>query len=176
MNAASPVVVLALHLALLSSISFGGFPTVLPDVHDFATANGWLTDREFADLFAVSQVLPGPNMVLMMSLIGLKVGGITGAALSALATFGPPCALYYLAYRLWDRFRDMPWQRMIRRGLTPLTIGLVIAAGYVVARTSDVGWQSATITGVAVVLTLVTRLSPLWILVAGGAFGGLGLL
>src|SRR5262249_31387313 len=104
------------------------------------------------------------------------MGGIAGAALSALATFGPPCALYYLAYRLWDRFRDMPWQRMIRRGLTPLTIGLVIAAGYVVARTSDVGWQSATITGVAVVLTLVPRLSALWILVAGGAFGGLGLL
>ena len=65
---------LAAHLALLSSISFGGFPTVLPDVHNFVTANGWLTDRDFANFFAVSQVVPGPNMILMMSLIGLKVG------------------------------------------------------------------------------------------------------
>jgi chromate transporter len=55
---ASPA--LAAHLALLSSISFGGFPSVLPDVHDFITANGWVTDREFADFFAISRSCPGP--------------------------------------------------------------------------------------------------------------------
>jgi len=36
--------VLAAHLALLSSISFGGFPTVLPDVRNLVTVNGWVTD------------------------------------------------------------------------------------------------------------------------------------
>jgi chromate transport protein ChrA len=41
--------VLAAHPAVLSSISFGGFPTVLPDVHDFAVAKGWVTDQEFAN-------------------------------------------------------------------------------------------------------------------------------
>ena len=66
--------VLAAHLALLSSISFGGFPTVLPDVRNLVTANGWVTDREFADFFAISQVVPGPNMILMMSFVGLKLG------------------------------------------------------------------------------------------------------
>ena len=70
--------VLAAHLALLSSISFGGFPTVLPDVRSLVTANGWATDQEFANFFAISQVVPGPNMILMMSFVGLKVGGITG--------------------------------------------------------------------------------------------------
>ncbi len=176
MNATSPSVLLAVHLAMLSSISFGGFPTVLPDVHDLVTANGWLTDREFADFFAVSQTVPGPNMILMMSLIGLKVGGIAGAIGGALATFGPPCVIYYLSYRLWDRFRDMPWQRIIRRGLMPLTVGLVIAGGYVMARAGAVGWQSVAITTATVALTLLTRLNPLWILAAGGTFGALGLL
>jgi chromate transporter len=165
---------LAAHLALLSSISFGGFPTVLPDVHNLVTANGWVTDREFADFFAVSQVMPGPNMILMMSLIGLKVGGISGAILSALATFGPPCLIYYTAYRLWDRFRDRPWQQIVRRGLTPLTIGLVIAGGYVMARAADIGWQSALVTAAAIGVMLGTRLNPLWILAAGGVLGGLG--
>ena len=114
MNSSSASLVLAAHLAVLSSISFGGFPTVLPDVHDFVVARGWVTDKEFANFFAVSQVMPGPNMILMMSFLGLKVGGIPGAIASALATFGPPCAMYYLSYRLWDRFRDMPWQRIVR--------------------------------------------------------------
>ena len=176
MNSSSATLALAAHLAVLSSISFGGFPTVLPDVHNFVVASGWVTDREFANFFAVSQVVPGPNMILMMSLIGLKVGGIAGAIAAALATFGPPCAMYYVSYRLWDRFRDMPWQRIVRRALAPLTIGLVIAGGYVMARTGDVGWPSVAITAAAVALMLRTRLSPLWILMAGGASGALGLL
>src|SRR5437667_9339626 len=176
MNSSSAALALAAHLAVLSSISFGGFPTVLPDVHDFAVAKGWVTDHEFANFFAVSQVMPGPNMILMMSFLGLKVGGIPGAIASALATFGPPCAMYYLSYRLWDRFRNMPWQRIVRRGLAPLTIGLVIAGGYVMARAADTGWPSALVTAAAVGLMLGTRLSPLWMLIAGGALGGLGLL
>jgi len=176
MSSSASSLVLAAHLAVLSSISFGGFPTVLPDVHNFVAANGWVTDREFANLFAVSQVVPGPNMILMMSFIGLKVGGIAGAIASAIATFGPPCAMYYVSYRLWDRFRDMPWQRIVRRALAPLTIGLVIAGGYVMARTGDVGWPSIAITAAAVALMLRTRINPLWILMAGGAFGALGLL
>ena len=176
MNSPSASVALAAHLALLSSISFGGFPSVLPDVHNFVTANGWVTDREFANFFAVSQVMPGPNMILMMSFIGLKVGGIPGAMASAFATFGPPCLMYYTAYRMWDRFRDRPWQQILRRGLAPLTIGLVIAGGYVMARAADTGWQSGLVTAAAVGLLLATRLSPLWILIAGGAAGGLGLL
>jgi chromate transporter len=174
----SPSASLALvaHLALLSSISFGGFPSVLPDVHNFVTANGWVTDREFADFFAISQVVPGPNMILMMSFVGLKVGGIPGAIASALATFGPPCLIYYAAYRLWNRFRDRPWQQIVRRGLAPLTIGLVIAGGYVMARAGDLGWQGALVTAAAIGVMLGTRLNPLWILAAGGALGGLGLL
>ena len=46
-------------------------------------------------------------MILMMGLAGLKVCGIPGAV-AVLATFGPPCLMYYTAYRLWDRFRDAP--------------------------------------------------------------------
>jgi chromate transporter len=176
MNSPSASVALAAHLALLSSISFGGFPSVLPDVHNLVTANGWVTDREFADFFAISQVVPGPNMILMMSFIGLKLGGIAGAIASALATFGPPCLIYYTAYRLWDRFRDRPWQQMVRRGLAPLTIGLVIAGGYVMARAGDVGWQGALVTAAAVGLMLGTRLNPLWILTIGGILGGLDLM
>ena len=76
-----------------------------------------MTDQEFANFFAISQVVPGPNMILMMSFVGLKVGGIPGAILSALATFGPPCLMYYSSYRLWDRFRDRPWQQIVRPAL-----------------------------------------------------------
>jgi chromate transporter len=167
---------LAAHLVILSSLSFGGFPTVLPDVHALVVTRGWATDQEFADFFAVSQLTPGPNMILMMSFVGLKVGGIPGAIASALATFGPPCIFYYFSYQLWERLRDRPWQRLIRRALAPLTIGLVIAGGYIMASSAVLGWRSVAVTAAAAALTLGSRLNPLWIMALGGALGGLGLL
>ncbi len=44
------------------------------------------------------------------------------------------------------------------------------------ARAADTGWPSAMVTGAAVGLMPATRLNPLWILMTGGALGGLGLL
>jgi chromate transporter len=169
--------VLSGHLALLSSISFGGIPSVLPDIRNFVvTAHGWLTDREFANCFAVAQAIPGPNMILMMSYIGWKVAGFPGAIASAFATFGPPCTMYYSGYRLWDRFREARWQRITRAGIAPLTIGLIIAGGTVMARTADANWQSAAVTGAAAGLLLATRVNPLWMIAAAGMLGGLGFL
>jgi chromate transporter len=165
------------HLALVSSISFGGFPTVLPDVHNFVVAtHGWVTDQEFANFYAIAQSIPGPNMILMMSFIGWKVWGFPGAVASAFATFGPPCTIYFASYRLWDRFRNAPWQRIVRLGLVPVVMGLVIASGMVMARAANTGWQAAALTIAAAAITLATRLNPMWMLLAGGALGGLGLL
>jgi chromate transporter len=177
MSCPSILIALIAHLAMVSSISFGGFPTVLPDVRNFVVAtHGWMTDDEFTNFFALAQAVPGPNMILMMSFVGWKVWGLPGAVASALATFGPPCAMYFAAYRLWDRFRDAPWQRIVRGGLLPVTVGLVIASGTVMARAADAEWQAAAVTAAAAVLMLRTRLNPLWMLLAGGALGGLGLL
>jgi chromate transporter len=177
MNEPPASVALTAHLALLSSISFGGFPTILPDVRNFVVAtHEWLTDQEFANCFAMAQAVPGPNMILMMSFIGWKVGGISGALAGALATFGPPCVMYFAAYRLWERFRAAPWQSIVRGGLVPVTFGLVIAGGTIMARAADTGWQAAALTVAAVVLMLRTRLNPLWMILAGGALGGFGVL
>ncbi len=177
MHGPSALFALILHLAVLSSLSFGGFPTVLPDVRNFVVAtNGWLTDQEFSNFFAMSQSIPGPNMILMMGFVGWKVWGIPGAIASAVATFAPPCTMYYVAYRLWDRFRDAPWQRVVRNGLVPVTTGLVVASGVVMARAADAEWQAAAVTVAAAVLMLRTRLNPFWMLLTAGALGGLGLL
>jgi chromate transporter len=134
MSDPSAPIALTAHLALVSSISFGGFPTVLPDVRNFVGTHGWMTNQEFANLFAMAQSTPRPNMILMMSFVGWKVWGFPGAVASAFATFGPPCTIYCATYRVWDRFRDAPWQRIVRLGLVPVVMGLVIASGIVMTR------------------------------------------
>jgi chromate transporter len=173
---AAPIALTA-HLALVSSISFGGFPTVLPDVRNFVVGtHGWMTNQEFANIFAMAQSIPGPNMILMMSFVGWKVWGFPGAVASAFATFRPPCTMYFAAYRLWDRFRNAPWQRIVRLGLVPVIMGLVIASGTVMALVADTSSRAAAVTIAAAAITLATRLSPLWMLLVGAALGSLGVL
>jgi len=168
---------LTAHLALASSISFDGFPTVLPDVRNFVVGtHGWMTNQEFANLFAMAQSIPGPNMILMMSFVGWKVWGFPGAVASAFATFGPPCTMYFAAYRAWDRFRDNRWQPIVRAGLAPVIMGLVIASGTIMARAADTSWWAVAVTIAAAAITLATRLGPIWMLLVGAALGGLGLL
>ena len=88
MNSASAPLALTAHLLVLSSISFGGFPTVLPDVRHFVvTTHGWMTDQDFSQFFAIAQSIPGPNMILMMGFVGWKVWGIPGAIASSMVTF-----------------------------------------------------------------------------------------
>jgi chromate transporter len=171
----NPLARLTLFLALLSSISFGGVPSVLPDIRNFVVVtNGWLTDGDFTNFFALAQTIPGPNMILMMGLIGWKVAGISGATAAASATAVPPCVMYFVGYRLWDRFRDAAWQKIVRTSLAPLTFGLIVAGGTVMAQTADKTWPAIGISAAAAILLLLTRVNPLWMLGAAGVLGALG--
>lgn len=177
MNESAPFTTLILYLLFLSLISFGGIPAVLPDLRHFVVVeNGWLSDRDFANCFAIVQVLPGPNMILMMAFIGWQVGGLAAAIASAFAIFVPSSLLCYAVFRVSERFRNTNWQRVMRRGIAPVTIGVVIAGGYVIALAGNAGWVSGAVTVAAAATLLFTRLNPLWLLAGGGALGGIGLL
>jgi chromate transporter len=177
MKPISALLALTFHLAIVSSISFGGFPTVLPDVRAFVvTTHGWITDQDFKNIFAMAQAIPGPNMILMMGLIGWKVWGLIGALSASTATFAPPCAIYFAAFRLMHRLREAHWQRVLRSALIPVTTGLIIASGLVMAQAAAITWAAIAVTGAAAVVMLTTRINPLWLLAAGGVLGGLGIL
>ena len=167
---------LALQFLILSLLSIGGANAIIPEIHLRAVdIEHWMTDADFSQMFALAQAAPGPN-VLIVSLIGWKVAGIAGALIAMLAMCGPSSLLTYYVAHAWDRFRDAPLRIAIQRGLAPITVGLILASGYVRTLTVDEGWRAYAVTGVSLLLALTTRLHPLWMLAAGGALGALGLI
>ena len=165
---------LALQFLVLSLLSIGGANAVIPEMHLRAVGiEHWMTDAEFSQMFALSQAAPGPN-VLIVSLIGWKVAGIAGALVAMGAMCGPSSLLAYWVAHAWDRFRDAPLRIAIQRALVPVTVGLILASGYVLTRTNDHTWPAYAITGATLVAVLTTRLHPLWLLAAGAVLGALG--
>lgn len=174
MKPGNAVLLLAAHFALLSVLSIGGVNAVMPELHRYVVeVQGWLTDAQFADLFAIAQAAPGPNF-LIVGLIGWQVAGLIGAAVAVAAIITPCGLLAFVVSGLWQRFHDTLWRRAVQGGLAPLTVGLVLAAGYVLGRAAIHGWATLAITVATVVLTVTTRIHPLWIFAAAGVIGILG--
>ena len=167
---------LAAQFLVLSLLSIGGANAVIPEIHLRAVeTEHWMTDADFAQLFALSQAAPGPN-VLIVSLIGWKVAGVLGGIVALLAMSGPSSVLTYGVAHVWERWRDAPWRIAIQRGLAPVTVGLILASGYVLTRTVDQSWTAYAITGTTLTLALSTRLHPLWMLGVAAVLGAFGVI
>jgi chromate transporter len=158
----------------MSLLAVGGTAIVLPEMQrEVVDVHGWMTAREFASLFALAQAAPGPNMMIS-TLIGLHVAGISGALVATFGMVAPATILAVVTAGLWHRFRDAAWRRIVQAAIVPLTIGLVAAAAVLIARSADSNVALAGITVVAAALLLGTRLHPLWVLAAGALLGVLG--
>jgi chromate transporter len=170
----SPIAALAWRLATLSLLAIGGGNTILPALHDFVVENhGWMTGSQFAELYAIAQASPGPN-ILVVTLIGWHIGGLLGAATATAAMCGPSCALTFAVARIAYRFTDEKWWPAVRSGLASVTIGIVLAAAWILTRAADHTALAFAVTGVTVLVLLTARLNPLWLLAAGAALGLIG--
>jgi chromate transporter len=156
---------------LMSLLAVGGANATIPEMHRVAVeVNHWLTDAQFADMFAIAQFSPGPN-VLIVTLIGYQVAGLTGAAVTTFAMCGPAGVLAYFVANFFHRSSHSFWPSIIQASFVPVSIGLMAAGGYVLTMTVDTSWIAAAVTLAAAAVAVATRLNPLWPLVVGGLVG-----
>ena len=173
---ANPVWTLAATFGLMSLFAVGGATAAIPEMHRIAVeVQHWMTDKQFADMFAIAQMSPGPN-VLLVTLIGYSVAGVAGALVATLAMCVPTAVLAYYVSRLLTRSSDSRWPGIIQAALVPLSIGLMSASGLILAVTSDRTWVAALMTVASAWLAFATRFNPFWMFLAGGCLGFAGLI
>jgi chromate transporter len=172
----NPIATLAWTFAVMSLFAVGGANSAIPEMHRVAVeVNHWLTDKQFTDVYAIAQLSPGPN-VLIVTLIGYSVAGLAGALVATLAMCVPTAVLALTVSRFLTRSSQSRWPSIIQAALVPLSIGLMGASCFILARTSDHTVVAILVTVGAAVLASVTKLNPLWMLVAGGCLGFAGLI
>lgn len=167
---------LATTFGSLSLVAIGGANAVVPEIeHQVVGVHGWLSAQRFAELFAIAQAAPGPN-VMVASLVGWRVAGWPGLVVATIAICGPSCALAYLVERFQSRLvaggrGRGAWLGSVRRALAPIAVGLMLATGLVVARSADHSWAAVAVTCGVALGVFLTRLNPLWLLGAGVVVG-----
>ena len=156
----------------LSLVSIGGGPSMFAEMQHQAVLHGWMTSKEFADLFAISRVAPGPGSTLA-TLVGWKAAGWSGALVVSLAFFLPSSLLIYGGGRIWNRWRGSVWHAAVEAGFVPIAAGLVLAGALALLRDSGaLAWGTALAVGGARMWR--PSLHPLLLLGLGAAVFMLG--
>ncbi len=157
---------IAAMFGLLSLLAFGGGAAVLPDMQRQAVqVHHWITSREFLDMFALSRAVPPGSMIVV--LIGQKAAGFLGGLVALIAMFGPSSVLAFVVGRFWHRAGGAAWREALEQALAPVSIGLTIASGIALARSTEHDWLAYGVTGATTLLLTFTRAHPLVVMGCG---------
>ena len=164
---------MALVFAYLSLTSFGGGNIAIPEIQrQTVLVHHWVTDRQFAEAFALSRAAPGPS-TLFVFLVGAKAAGWAGAAVASVAMFAPGASLMQAACVALKRHGGRPGLSRVLSAMRPITIGMVFASAYVIGRTAVTGPLTLGVFVSVLALLGFTRVPILAVLAAAAAAGWL---
>jgi chromate transport protein ChrA len=97
----------------------------------------------------------------------LKLAGLAGLSVATLAIMLPSCSLAFIAGRVVTRWSDRRWIRLLKEGLVPVALGLILASGISMMRTADQDAPAIAISLATAAFVVFSRRNPLWALAAG---------
>ncbi len=112
---------------------FGGGLAILSLIQHEVLAYGWMTEQEFVDIVAISQVTPGPIGVNCATYVGYTAtGSVWGSVLATGAMVLPGLVIMLTLCKLYlvlsTRFADNPYFQNTLRYLRFAVLGLIAAA------------------------------------------------
>ena len=162
---------LFMTFAGMSVFLFGGGYVFIPLIqHTVVESNGWLTQQEFVDAIAMSQIMPGP-IVLSTVFIGYKVAGFLGALVATMGIFLPPGILMIAGTHALNRIKQSALIKAALRGIRPAIIGMIISAVITVGMSAQHHWVSLLIFAAALLAQLKFKLDVVWVIPTAGLVG-----
>ncbi|MDR6756420.1 chromate transporter [Mycoplana sp. BE70] len=109
-------------------VGLSGFGGVLPFIRRMLVEERkWLTASEFTEVLALSQLLPGPNVINITVHVGARMAGIPGAVIAFLGLMIMPIAVVIGLSMLYARYGDLQPVEDAFRGIASAAAGLIVA-------------------------------------------------
>lgn len=155
----------------LSLLTVGGGMAAFPELKILTVdVHKWLTFSQLIHLYSIGQMAPGPNMMMIVS-IGQWAGGFVGAVVVLLAFFGPTAILAFVVARLWKKLENWPWRTSIQQGLAPVSIGLLLAGCFSMAKGAITGTETAALAVAVLLILLRYKINPALLVMSGALVG-----
>lgn len=112
-------------------LALQGFGGVLPVAQrELVERKRWLTKEQFVEMLAVSQVLPGPNVVNLALMFGDRIFGVRGAFTALAGMLLAPLVVVLAVTALYGQFAQVPAVTGALRGMGAVAAGLIVATAY----------------------------------------------
>ena len=157
---------LFLSFLKIGLFGFGGGLAIFSLIQHEVEVHGWMTQEEFVDILAVSQVTPGPIGINCATYVGYTAtGNVWGSLLATVAIVIPSlvimlsiCKAYFV---IRSRFQRNIYFQNTMHTLRLSVLGMIGAAALLLIRpvgqpsVSFIDWKSWVIFSVVCILTLV---------------------
>ncbi len=87
----------------------------------------WLSEREFAELLTLGQLLPGPNVLNLTVLVGYRFAGWSGAAAAVSGYLIWPFLVVIGMGMAYQHYGALPQVRQALAGMSTVAAGLLLA-------------------------------------------------
>ena len=156
---------------LIGALTFGGGYGMIPIMHhDLVIVKHWLTEQQFQDAVAVGLITPGP-VAIMATFIGFQVMSFWGALAATIGVFSPSIGVVYFASRFYARFEESKWAVVVLPVINSTVIGLLAMAVLSLGHLSVTNLWMVLMTLITFILTIKTKLSPIWMILICGVIG-----
>ncbi len=111
-------------------LALQGFGGVLPVAQrELVERLRWLDKEQFVEMLAISQVLPGPNVVNLALMFGDRCFGVRGALAALGGMLLAPLVIVLALTALYAEFAQWPMVSGALRGMGAVAAGLVLSTG-----------------------------------------------
>ena len=108
---------------------FGGGYAMLSLIHsEVVVRNEWLTNGEFSDIIAISQMTPGPIALNSATYIGYEVAGVLGSVVATTAVCIPALTLMILLTRFFLKLHNNRYVQSVVLAMRPVVVGMIMSA------------------------------------------------
>lgn len=156
----------------IGSIAFGNGMTILPLVQaDAVDTYHWLSTQQFIDGIAISQITPGPFLVIA-TFIGYKLGGIWAALLATFAMFSPSFIMTLVMTKIYGRVQNLAFVKGALAGVLAGFVGMLAMIILQLGHSGVTGPASLTLAAAAFVAVRWFKVDILWVFLGGVTLWG----
>lgn len=156
----------------IGAFTIGGGYAMLPLIQREITKNGWMTEEEFTDAFAVTQALPGVFAVNISLVVGYKLRKLKGAFICVLGSVLPSFLTILLVALFFNQVSDNIWVEKMFKGLRPASVALIAVPCLTTALALKLRRITLVIPLIAALLIWLADVSPVYVILTA-ALGGI---
>lgn len=156
----------------IGAFTFGGGYAMLPLIErEIVFVYQWLTQEEFIDIFAISQMSPGPIAINAATFVGYRFSGVLGALFATFGVVLPSFILVTNLAKVIQRNKNSLYLKGIFAGIRPAVIGLISAACLSMFHISVVDYKGAIIAILIFAIFIRTKIHPIILILFSGLLG-----